>query len=68
MNKNKTFAQQQQTATLVGASKFEAAKKKRKRFGEDFETGNISDEFDDDQDDELRVLYGSSNEMSSTWS
>ncbi|CAF4527343.1 unnamed protein product, partial [Rotaria sp. Silwood2] len=31
----------------------EPAKKKPKRFGEDFETGNLSDEFDNESDDEL---------------
>ena len=31
----------------------EPLKKKLKRFGEDFETGNLSDEFDSECDDEL---------------
>jgi hypothetical protein len=35
------------------ATSDEPVKKKPKRFGEDFETGNLSDEFDNENDDEL---------------
>jgi hypothetical protein len=44
---------QKQSTTIYDAIIPEPAKKKPKRFGEDFESGNISDEFDDEYDDDL---------------
>ncbi|CAF4892399.1 unnamed protein product [Rotaria sp. Silwood1] len=52
-NKTTSSTTQGQTKTTDDANTFEPAKKKPKRFGEDFETGNVSDEFDDEHDDEL---------------
>ncbi|CAF1043050.1 unnamed protein product [Rotaria sordida] len=53
MNKKNSSTQQQQTTAIADASTCEPVTKRRKRFGEEFETGNISDEFDDEHDDEL---------------
>lgn len=40
-------------SNIQDATLMEPVKKKTKRFGEDFETGNLSDEYDNKSDDEL---------------
>ena len=40
-------------STVQNVTSTEPVKKKPKRFGEDFESGNVSDEFDNESDDEL---------------
>ena len=50
--KNKTTLQQQ-TKTTDDPNTSEPVKKIPKRFGEDFETGNLSDEFDGEHDGKL---------------
>jgi hypothetical protein len=48
IKKSTNLTQPEQSIMLDDPTKSPSTKKKRKRFGEDFETGNLSDEYDDE--------------------
>ncbi|CAF3671087.1 unnamed protein product [Rotaria sordida] len=52
-NKSTSDISEKHSSTVNNETLNEPVKKKPKRFGEDFETGNVSDEFDNEYDDEL---------------
>ncbi|CAF3746157.1 unnamed protein product [Rotaria sp. Silwood1] len=52
-NKSKSDTSEERSSMVNNVTLDEPVKKKSKRFGEDFETRNLSDEFDNEYDDEL---------------
>lgn len=52
-NKSKSDIPEERSSIVSNTTLDEPARKKLKRFGEDFETGNLSDEFEGEGDDEL---------------
>jgi hypothetical protein len=57
-NKSRSNILEEHFSMLNNVTLDEPVKKKSKRFGEDFETGNLSDEFDNETDDELNKYLG----------
>ena len=53
LNKSKSYVLQEYSTTNNDTALDEPLKKKQKRFGEEFEAGNFSDEYDDESGDEL---------------
>ena len=53
LNKVGSYVLQEYSTTDNDIVLDEPVRKKQKRFGEEFETGNVSDEYDDERDDEL---------------
>ncbi|CAF3204015.1 unnamed protein product [Rotaria sp. Silwood2] len=49
-NKSKSDTSEERSSMVNNVTLDEPVKKKSKRFGEDFETGNLSDEFDNEYD------------------
>ena len=53
LNKSKSYVLQEYSTTNNDTVLDEPVRKKQKRFGEEFETENVSDEYDDESGDEL---------------